>query len=193
MYSRPRSISAWIDSIYAAPDQSELVPTQPASRPPSTASAHTRNPSTYTSPRTRRSMMDGSKRQRNVRSTERTTRSSSRRHERMTAEVAALQISDGTVSEGTATAEVANGVQNETHDSGDWNRIAQCPPLSHPSLPLCRRLQNLIGCRLRVAQCPRGRRAHRSTQRVSSQKLPNNPLVRPRCREVDRKAPSNPW
>ena len=134
IYSQPSSISTWIDSIFAAHSQSESVPAQPAPRPLATAPSHTPNFTAYTTPRTRRWAMNGSKRQRNAGRTERVTRSSSQKQEKVTAEVAALQISEDNVSEETTTAEVTNDARIEVYDSGVSDRIAQCPTLSHPKL-----------------------------------------------------------
>ena len=134
MYSRPCSISAWMDSIFVARGQSELAPAQPPPRPLSTASAHTQNTTAYTTPRTRRPMMNGSRQQRNAGRTERVTRSTSQRHEKMTAEVVALHISEDNVSEEMAIAETVNNAQNETYDSQTSNCIAQLPPLANPEL-----------------------------------------------------------
>ncbi len=52
----------------------------------------------------------------------------------MTAEVAALHISEDNVSEEMAIAETVNNAQNETYDSQTSNCIAQLPPLANPEL-----------------------------------------------------------
>jgi hypothetical protein len=52
----------------------------------------------------------------------------------MTTEVAALHISQDNGSEEMATADSVDDAQNETHESGTSNPIAQGPPLSRPKL-----------------------------------------------------------
>ncbi|KAH8696943.1 hypothetical protein GQ44DRAFT_779394 [Phaeosphaeriaceae sp. PMI808] len=132
MYSRPRSITTWIDQIFAAGNQSEHVPAQLAPRLLSTASAHTQTVTTYTTLQTRRSAMDGL--QWNVGRAERVTRSSSRRHEAVTAEVAALQITEDNLQGETTTTETVHDGENEMYNLESSNRIAQLPPSSHLEL-----------------------------------------------------------